>query len=333
MKEYKLLKKYPSLATDWEVGMKVGLGDRNYGYSPCAGNYSDCRKLDNSEVENNSEFWEEVVEKDYEILSFLNPDNKEEYTFECGVLFAYAGSYRSLSYCMEHYKIQSVKRLSDGHIFQIGNRAKTAGKSNYSHIITSFEVKQKITGKHIDNTWIYDGVDRIWLNWEENAGGNWLESSEKVKEPLFIPFDGEKIYKGHAFYAVDNYFNEWYIPCYGSDNLEIPSSWVIFADKNKAEEYIRTFKNYKTVDGKQIKEGDVFYCYDNKRFKCIETKFGQFKSSKWDGKRYRTKEEVEELILMNKPCLSLNDLLDAWGEDTEFYKTSSLFLKFKSLVK
>lgn len=61
-KEYKLLKKYPSLPKDWEVGMKVGLGDRNYGYSPCAGNYSDCKKLDNSEVENNSEFWEEVKE-------------------------------------------------------------------------------------------------------------------------------------------------------------------------------------------------------------------------------------------------------------------------------
>lgn len=64
MKEYILKQKYPSLPNDWEVGMKIGLGDRNYGYSPCSGNYTDCRKLDNNEVENSEEYWEEIIEKE-----------------------------------------------------------------------------------------------------------------------------------------------------------------------------------------------------------------------------------------------------------------------------
>jgi hypothetical protein len=60
MKEYKLIKKYPSLPEDWEEGMVVGLGDRSYMYSTCSSKYSDYKKLNNSEVENNPEFWEKI---------------------------------------------------------------------------------------------------------------------------------------------------------------------------------------------------------------------------------------------------------------------------------
>jgi len=57
MSEYKLLKKYPSLPTDWEEGMIVGLGDRAQLYAPCNGIYTD-KRLGNPEVENNPEYWE-----------------------------------------------------------------------------------------------------------------------------------------------------------------------------------------------------------------------------------------------------------------------------------
>lgn len=68
LKEYKLIKKYPSLPKDWEVGMIVGLGDRPALYSPCHGKYSN-KYLSDQEVENQTEYWEIFVEKDYEILS------------------------------------------------------------------------------------------------------------------------------------------------------------------------------------------------------------------------------------------------------------------------
>lgn len=70
MKKYKLLKWYPSLPRDWKIGMNVGMGDRNWGYSPTSSiEYDKC--LDNKEVENNPEFWEEIIEKDYEIIQFV----------------------------------------------------------------------------------------------------------------------------------------------------------------------------------------------------------------------------------------------------------------------
>ena len=76
-KKYKLKKKYPSLPKDWKEGMEVGQGDRgkHSWYSPCNGKYSDRMKLSIDEVENNPEYWEEVVEKNYEILSFINNNN------------------------------------------------------------------------------------------------------------------------------------------------------------------------------------------------------------------------------------------------------------------
>lgn len=160
-------------------------------------------------------------------------------------------------------------------------------------------------------------------------------SSDFWEESIWTTEDGmEAFYNDNLAWVINNNFA--YMLTLGRIHvtgcLLDKNTYKVFSTQEAAEEYIRTFKNYKTVDGKQIEEGDVFYCYDNKRFKCIETKFGQFKASKWDGKRYRTKEEVEELILFNKPCLSLNDLLEVWGWNTEVYKTSPLFLKFKELV-
>ena len=46
------------------------------------------------------------------------------------------------------------------------------------------------------------------------------------------------------------------------------------------------------------------------------------------------KENAEEFILMNKPSLSLNDLLSVWGSETpSFYANAPLFQNFKNLLK
>lgn len=69
MNTYKLKKVYPGLPKDWEIGIEVGLGCRTYGYSPCNGKYTNWY-INNDIIENNPEFWEKVVEKDYEVLSY-----------------------------------------------------------------------------------------------------------------------------------------------------------------------------------------------------------------------------------------------------------------------
>ena len=245
---FKLKQKYPSLPKDWEVGMEVGLGDRNYGYSPCHGKYSDHRKLDNSEVEKSEEFWEEIIPKEWEILSFVNDIN--EY-FTKGVDGIFVGSHdigRDYSWRTDEHmlkvatkcKINSVKRLSDGVVFTLGDVAQTTGK--YPHKITSIEVHQKSLNREEK-----DGIDRIWLNWEKDAGGNWLESTEKVEE-LHTSKDGYKINTGDKYFIVDN-------------------------------------------------------------FRIREVVGGTFLKSRWDGFRFKDRENAEDWIIGNKPCLTLNDVM------------------------
>ena len=129
MKEYKLIKKYPSLPINWEEGMLVGQGDRQNGtYTPCNGKYEDegrpfCLPL--SEVWDNPEFWEEVVEKDYEILSIIGTN---KHPLPKTILYLkdvykkdFTGHLNDESNC---WQIHSVKRLSDGEVFTIGDTIK-----------------------------------------------------------------------------------------------------------------------------------------------------------------------------------------------------------------
>jgi len=67
MKKYKLIKWYPSLPSNVKEGdtfTKEKNGNTYYGKSLNTFVY-------NREVENNPGFWQEIVEKDYEILSLI----------------------------------------------------------------------------------------------------------------------------------------------------------------------------------------------------------------------------------------------------------------------
>src|SRR5690606_28549119 len=90
---YRLKKWYPSLPKDWEVGMEVGQDDRfkSY-YSPCNGKYKEFF-VNFEQVEQNEEFWEEVVEKDYEILSLSFGDGIYLKTGKKVSSFPYEGLY------------------------------------------------------------------------------------------------------------------------------------------------------------------------------------------------------------------------------------------------
>lgn len=90
---------------------------KEYPGSPKLGNIID--NLENDWIENYPEFWKLVVEKDYEILELSLQrsikhqivsalENSEDYTI-------------SLLSCNGN-KIHSVKRLSDGEIFTIGDK-------------------------------------------------------------------------------------------------------------------------------------------------------------------------------------------------------------------
>lgn len=135
---YKLLKKYPSLSHNWEVGMIVGQGDRSGTYanfSPCDEKYNNAY-IPYEEVYNNPEFWGKVVEKDYEILAFRlkNPNYPDLIRWKNSFGLFPSGekgdinnrfnefSEESLLKPENKYEIYSIKRKSDGVIFTIGDK-------------------------------------------------------------------------------------------------------------------------------------------------------------------------------------------------------------------
>jgi hypothetical protein len=249
MKKYKLIKKYPSLPKDWEEGMEIGYGDRRINLSPCNGKYTN-RHIADSEVINQSEFWEEIVEKEYEILSVLQPHVNLKYTLiknkqfgnsYNGDVYYHSGAeirgFDMLDKIKNNaWKIHSVKRLSDGEIFTVGDKI-TDG------IITKFDILNVLNGvliAFIDNS--------SWLS---------LRMFTKAKQPLFKTEDSVDIYEGDNYFSVDENY------------------WRVLKPE------ITCKINYETYH----------------KHRC----------------NFSSKEKAEEYIIMNKPCLSVNDVLHIAG--------------------
>jgi hypothetical protein len=279
-KQYKLIKKYPSLADDWEVGMIVGQGDRgSYGnYSPCHGKYSN-RHISSYEIHNHPEFWEEVTEKTYEILSVLQPHVNSKYILIKNKSFgiSYVGD---VYYCngakirgfdmmdkikYSNWKIHSVKRLSDSEVFTVGDRVDST--------ISDLGRPTELTGfKIIDNKLTF-GL--------RNLGYYPLCTILKPKKPLFTTEDGVDIFEGGCFYSV----------C--KQDLRITSD--------------KPINEVSIIGSNRIWDGSDGYL------------------------QFSSKEKAEEYILLNKPCLSINDIQNFDNSTYHYIKVDRD--KLKELVK
>ena len=128
---------------------------KEYPGSPKLGNIID--NLENDWIENYPEFWEEVVvKKDYEILSVITNNNK-----------FIEKVYNQDATIEPYWKIHSVKRLSDGEIFTIGD--KVVGYNNSIAKIKTIDLVGEIS--------LNIGTDK--------SEGFSLKNLKKVKQPLF----------------------------------------------------------------------------------------------------------------------------------------------------
>jgi hypothetical protein len=159
-------------------------------------------------VEPSSEFWEVISEKDFEIVlwSFGNEDRFKTKNPDGTAI---------------KYNIHSVKRLSDGEVFTIGD---------------------KINGLAFQNI----EINEIWLNPKCNTqilfnhkdeGICFLKAS-KARQPLFTTEDGVDRIKGDEIHFVDCYFKYQgkYIAC--ENTLKLFPNRRIFSTKEAAENYI-----------------------------------------------------------------------------------------------
>lgn len=195
-KKYRLIRKYPNSP---ELGTIVKIDSKQE-----TGYYSE-----------NKEFWEEVIEKEYEILSFKS----------------IKGNIVSLSYfsCESNFignniwKIHSIKR-NDGEIFTIGDIAKQSNVThNNTFTITGFELD--VNKKHL-----------LVLG----NGGIRLSKIEKVKTPIFTTEDGVEVFEGDEVTWICGVQLE--IGLTRKADKYMIKNLKYFSTKEKAEEYINLNK-------------------------------------------------------------------------------------------
>jgi hypothetical protein len=145
----------------------------------------------------NPEFWQKVEELVYEIISYETDK----------------------VYPWERLHIQSVKRLSDGEVFSIGDNIDSLNNCPI-YRIEIIDEPLKVKG--------------IWFFY--SAGTCSLGVAKKViKNPLFTTEDGVSIFENDKYYFISNGFQ---VVKSFAENLEFLSSSKTFSTKEKADEYV-----------------------------------------------------------------------------------------------
>lgn len=132
-------------------------------------------------VEPSSNFWEEIVEKDYEILSYIHNGSKHIWKKDSQLKDTFCledgkSPFTRLEDILKYpkiYLIHSVKRLSDGEVFTAGDKIKDVELGTCS--IRGFKIINK--KMHI-----------IYLDYDYP-----LEKTIKAKQPLFTTTQKEEI--------------------------------------------------------------------------------------------------------------------------------------------
>jgi hypothetical protein len=320
-KKYKLIKKYPSLPNDWEVGMIVGLGDRCTPtfFSPCNGKYKDYY-IPVGEVIGNEEYWEEE-DSDYIILSFrdiLNDTifnlNKEGNYSQTGTGYDISlDSMMSLGRSVESgdIEIYSIKRTIDGKIFTIGDMIEDINKYDF---ITRFKIKRI-------------KIDQIYKLKFLLESGSYYSLHSCKKSKLIHTSHGEDFYEGDEYFWVSEQPHSGIPPFTISGPHKMVYNPVtffepyihVFKNEEKAEEWIN--KNtkkplIKTEDGVDVFEGDkihwvgigyqrIEYYYSIPFFKShVDLDFTN------TYKLFSTKKLADEFVMkVNKKSLSVNDVI------------------------
>lgn len=193
--------------------------------------------------------WELVVEKDYEILSFKHKDNPNN-DFS-GVLMWYrtdGGMFTCLNHAQNFeenllnnidYCIHSVKRLSDGEIFTVGDKLYC---ESGSCIIEDIELVGVDPSKFILFSTLYKHD-----SWNLSSKLSMSLAKKAIERPvLFTTEDGVDIYNGDTFYSFRvpcEYRNEFgpinsHIAKEGTGYSKSIKEWKDFSTIEKAKEYI-----------------------------------------------------------------------------------------------
>lgn len=172
----------------------------------------------------NGQDWEEIKEKDYEILSFKS----------------YKDNIVDLSYftCEENFignsiwRIHSVKRLSDGEVFSVGDTLNFNDKGD--SILIRIDFERAPADK---------GTGRLCFVNDNQLLGDWwgIKELHKVKDILLTTEDGVEIYGGEKLHLVTKCFRLGVGLNFTKDELK-DKDYLFFAEKENAERFINLNK-------------------------------------------------------------------------------------------
>jgi hypothetical protein len=312
MKSYKLIKEYPgsdSLGTII-TGSKETMYSKGFFYI----------KYDWAHVETHPEYWEEVIEKDYEIVA-MGIAEGTILEFKDGVCvkrsdeYSVGGTANLISILKEQYhkdSIHSVKRLSDGEIFTVGD---------------CFDAG--LGSRTIESIWV-DKEGVLGFNHEHGRITNTLgtgvfSKAKKLQPVLFTTEDGVGIRKGDNAYIVSKDFTLLPGVYYDIQSDGRISSRKYFSTREAAKKYIDSQKIlFTTEDGKDIFTGDKIW-YVNKESLDLDyfTVHANVTFRSDINVYFLTEEAAKKYILLNKPAISIN----------EFWKISSMCMSNSAVTR
>lgn len=264
MKEFKLRKWYPSLPENWK-NKHIVIIESAHGFRlhPAInnGDLTDETVRWTEVVE--SEFWEEVVpiKKEYEVITYTAGKNKfikdvlswnKNRFYRVG--YPDDGSYDNLKeggdYATEKLKIYSVKRLSDGEVFTVGDKLDETSfiQGAKSHpiskdnIITRIGIVKDVSNDVVSPYAKNKYKDKLFFcasNSYDNLNVS-LDNAKKAEKPLMLTKDGVEVFDGERVYQVST-IDRMYIIHTTTVRKEItppPSYFKYFSTKEAAENYI-----------------------------------------------------------------------------------------------
>lgn len=183
---------------------------------------------------NHPEFWKEVIEKDYEILKVKLRDG-HTITYENGVCVERSDSCSiqntvKVEKSNRHCTVVSVKRLSDGEIFSVGDNINHSYQDKDNKTITKGYIIKKIYFIETERLAFYVGEG---LN---------LGIKNMVK-PLFTTEEGKKIFPGDSYWCVNTAPHLWSVwEQTARDKTQLAKTVKAFSDENGARGFLKLNK-------------------------------------------------------------------------------------------
>lgn len=167
--------------------------------------------------------WEEITEEGYEIIHYTDGNNIYYKSINGNFTINTAHYYSEDWLINNNFRIQAVRRLSDGEVFTVGEEISFGDED--IHRIECFKEQSS------NNFWAYYNSYLCY-------GAN-IEVLKKIDKPLFKTEDGVDIFsKYKSYYLVTKDFVIAYCSVHSEKDLE----YNLFSTKEAADEYVKMNK-------------------------------------------------------------------------------------------